>query len=110
MKTFFTSLFEIRCQAAALLLALIALSVTDVQGQNTQVKLSVIPDRVGEADGVVTVMVKGTLTQTFQGTVGQVMLPAFASNTIIVTVSVTGGHGDRGHGLRVGLGLHADDR
>ena len=35
MKPFFTSLFEIRFQAAALLLALIALSVTDVQGQGT---------------------------------------------------------------------------
>ena len=96
MKIFFTSLFEIRRQAAALLLALIALSVTDVQGQqNTAVELSVSPDSVGEADGAMLVTVTGTLTVWLQGIAGPVMLPvalpvALPLNTS-VKVSVSGG-------------------
>ena len=39
MKTFFTSFFEIRCQATALLLTLFALSVTDVQGQAKKLEI-----------------------------------------------------------------------
>ena len=68
MKTFFTSLFEIRCQAAALLLAFIALSVTDVQGQQEPyVVLSVLPPSVGEADGATTVTVTATLSVAYFG-------------------------------------------
>ena len=65
MKTFFASLFEIRCQAAALLLTLFALSVTDVQGQilifDHEVELSVSHPSVGESAGATTVTVTGTL-------------------------------------------------
>ena len=87
MKTFFTLLFEIRCQAAALLLAFIALSVTDVQGQQetVELRLSVLPPSVGEADGATTVTVTATLSAAiiddFPGSVNTIVTVSVAADT-----------------------------
>ena len=83
MKTFFTSLFEIRCQAAAFLLAFIALSVTDVQGQQETValSLSVLPPSVGEADGATTVTVTATLSVAIPGPDNTIVTVSVAADT-----------------------------
>ena len=82
MKPFFTSLFEIRFQAAALLLALIALSVTDVQGQLIigEVVLSVSPHSVGESASETLVEVTGTLVDVSSRLFGSVKVMVIVGN------------------------------